>query len=263
MNDRVEIDVVDHVAHVRMTRTDKMNALDQRMFEALAEAGAQLRERGDVRAIVLSGEGRAFCAGLDLRNFTNMARGEARMDLAVRSHGDANAAQHVVLQWRELPVPVIAAVHGVAFGGGFQLMLGADIRFVKPDTKLSIMEIKWGLVPDMAGMVLLRELIRPDVAAELIYSGRIFDGAEALAMGLATQLHDDPLAAALAAARAIAGQSPDAIRAAKRILGIHDTALPARILKAETDEQMTLISSPNQVEAVLAAQERRAGRFAD
>ncbi|MDO7836469.1 crotonase/enoyl-CoA hydratase family protein [Sphingobium sp. HBC34] len=263
MNSRVEIDIADHVAHVRMVRTDKMNALDGAMFDALGQAGARLSDRSDIRAIVLSGDGRAFCAGLDLQNFAQMADGSAHIDLTARTHGAANAGQQVVLQWREMPVPVIAAVHGVAFGGGFQLMLGADMRYMHPETKLSIMEIKWGLVPDMAGMVLLRDLIRRDVAAELTYSGRIFQGQEALAMGLATQVHDDPRAAALATARAIAAHSPDAIRAAKRIFGIQDDALNARILRAEAEEQMALISTPNQVEAVLASQERRAALFKD
>lgn len=263
MKGRVVIDVADHVAHVRMVRVDKLNALDGAMFEALAEAGAQLRERRDVRAIVLSGDGRSFCAGLDLQNFTDMAQGEARIDLTERTHGDANVGQHVVLQWREMPVPVIAAVHGVAFGGGFQLALGADMRFVHPEAKLSIMEIKWGLVPDMAGMVLLRDLVRPDVAAELIFSGRVVSGQEALGLGLATQVHDEPREIALATARAIAQRSPDAIRAAKRILSIQDTALPSRILTAEAAEQAALISAPNQVEAVLAVQERRPARFVD
>lgn len=263
MNDRVVVDVADHVAHVRLVRTDKMNALDSAMFDALVEAGDTLRARKDVRAIVLSGDGRAFCAGLDLQNFSDMAQGEAHMDLVSRTHGAANAAQHAVLQWREMPVPVIAAVHGVAFGGGFQLMLGADMRFVHPAVKMSIMEIKWGLIPDMGGMWLLPDMLRPDMLADLTYSGRTIAGDEALTLGLATRVCDDPRAEALLVAREIANKSPDAIRAAKRVLGIGDSAIKERVLMAESVEQAALMSRPNQVEAVLSSQEGRVPVFAD
>jgi len=159
MRDRVDIQINDHVADVRLIRSEKMNALDPAMFEALEEAGRSLRASPDVRAIVISGEGTAFCAGLDLGTFETMAKGlAAGADLTARTHGPANLAQHVVWQWRSIAVPVIAAVHGVAYGGGLQLVLGADVRIVHPDTKLSVMEIKWGLVPDMGGVKLLRDL---------------------------------------------------------------------------------------------------------
>lgn len=253
MQDRVRTDIVDHVAHVRMVRSDKMNALDDAMFEALANAGAQLARAEDVRAVVLSGVGRGFCAGIDLSNFSDgEGRQPSRIDISSREYGGVNIAQHVVMQWRKLPVPVIAAVHDVAFGGGFQLALGADMRFVAPGARLALMEVKWGLVPDMAGMFLLRDLVRPDVAAELIASGRIFDGDEALRLGLATRVCADPVADALAFAREIAGRSPDAIRAGKRLLSVHDEALCVRILNAEAREQLALVRTPNQVEAVRA-----------
>jgi enoyl-CoA hydratase/carnithine racemase len=164
--------------------------------------------------------------------------------------------------WRELPVPVIAAVHGVAFGGGFQLCLGADMRFVAPDVQLSVMEIKWGLVPDMAGVVLMRRLLRDDVAQELIFSGRIFNGQEASRLGLATRVCDDPRGEALAFAKEVAAKSPDAIRAAKRLLAVAAEGDQRAILLAETTEQAKLIGSPNQVEAVRANLEKRAPRFA-
>ena len=182
-------------------------------------------------------------------------------DLMVRSHGIANAPQHVAMAWREVPVPVIAAVHGVAFGGGFQLALGADIRIVAPDAKLSVMEIKWGIVPDMAGMVLMRELARTDVVRELTYTGRIFSGTEALALGFATRLSADPLADALQLARDIAGKNPDAVRAAKRLLNAAQRDSAAELLLMESREQTSLIGSPNQVEAVKANMERRAAKF--
>jgi enoyl-CoA hydratase/carnithine racemase len=264
MNDRIVIDIADHVANVRMIRVDKMNALDHAMFGALDEAGKALRGRKDVRSIVLSGDGRGFCAGLDLQTFRDMAEGEASIgDLTGPRSGVPNPAQHVVMQWRAMPVPVIAAVHGVAFGGGFQLTLGADMRFVHPETKLSIMEIKWGLVPDMGGMWLLRDLVRPDIAADLTYSGRIFSGEEAVSLGLATRTCEDPLAAALEYARQIAQKSPDAVRAAKRLLSIHDEEMATRVFTAEAVEQGALISSPNQMEAVRSVEERRAPNFVD
>src|SRR5436305_1712746 len=185
MSDRVTMTIEGGVADVRLSRGEKMNAIDNAMFEALVETGEQLKERQDVRAVVLSGEGRAFCAGLDMGNFANMASGERRpaVDLAKgRTAAGANRAQQCCYVWREVPVPVIAAVHGVAFGGGFQLALGADLRFVTPDVRLAVLEIKWGLVPDMAGIVLMRGLIRDDVARELTWSGRIFNGQEAVEM---------------------------------------------------------------------------------
>jgi len=261
MKDRIDIEVINHVADVRLIRTDKMNALDDAMFDALLEAGEHLRERNDVRAIVISGEGRAFCAGLDLGNFEAMANGTRNFDLAERTHGPANSAQFAVLQWRQMPVPVIGAIHGVAFGGGFQLAMGPDIRIAHPDTKLSIMEIKWGLVPDMGGMLLLRDLVRPDVAGELTYTGRMFSGTEARDMGLVTAVNDDPHAEAMSLAREIAEKNPDAIRAAKRLLSICDDTIVGRVLAAEASEQEKLVSSPNQIEAVRAAQERRVANF--
>jgi len=164
--------------------------------------------------------------------------------------------------WRQLPVPVIAAVHGVAFGGGFQLALGADMRFLSGDARMSILEIKWGLVPDMAGTPILAGLVRDDILRELTYTGRIFAAQEALAYGLATRICDDPRAAAFEVAREIAGRSPEAIRAAKRLLnGL--SADPGPALLAESAEQQKLIGSANQTEAVRANIDKRAPRFAD
>ncbi len=164
---------------------------------------------------------------------------------------------------RELPVPVIAAIHGVAFGGGFQIALGADVRYVAPETKLSILEIKWGLVPDMGGIALMRELARGDVVRELAFTGRQLSGAEAVSCGFATAVHPDPLAAARATAREIASKSPDAVRALKRLLNASADVDTASILLAESREQAALIGSPNQIEAVRAAVEKREARFAD
>lgn len=265
MEPRISISIVDGVADVRLNRVDKMNALDQEMFEAIAECGAQLASTPGLRVVVLSGAGRAFCAGLDRSEFDRMTSGQSIVarDLMRRTHGLANLPQHAAMLWRELPVPVIAAVHGVAFGGGFQLMLGADIRIVAPDTTLSIMETKWGLVPDMAGIALLRLFARDDVIRELTYTARTFSGAEAVGFGFATRAAADPLAEALALAREIAGRSPDAIRSAKRLLNMNGSAEFGEILLAESREQGPLIGSPNQIEAVRANLEKRAPKFID
>ena len=269
MEQRLTFKVHNGVADVRMVRADKMNALDDAMFTALVETGERLKTEKGVRAVVLSGEGRAFCAGLDMGNFGKMASGERRersADSIVatgRTEGGSNRAQHAVMVWREIPVPVIAAVHGVAFGGGFQLALGADLRFVRPDARLAVMEIKWGLVPDMAGLVLLRGLVRDDVARELAFTGRIFSGEEAMKLGIATRLCEDPHAEALALATEIASKSPDAVRAAKRLFNLAADADQRAILLAETKEQVALIGSPNQVEAVMANMQKRAPTFAD
>ncbi|HEV7157695.1 MAG TPA: crotonase/enoyl-CoA hydratase family protein [Caulobacteraceae bacterium] len=270
MNDRVQITMDDGVADVRLVRADKMNALDDAMFEALVAAGERLKAEPGVRCVVLSGEGRAFCAGLDMGNFGRMADGSRRPAadggerLTARTHGVANRAQYAVWVWRELPMPVIAAVHGVAFGGGFQLMLGADMRFVAPDARLAVLEIKWGLVPDMAGTLLMRHLAREDVVRELTFTGRIFSGEEALKLGFATRVTADPRAEALSVAREIAGRNPDAVRAAKRLLnGVTEFTDPLVGLTQETREQIALIGSPNQVEAVKANLEKRAPAFRD
>ncbi|MBO9516128.1 MAG: crotonase/enoyl-CoA hydratase family protein [Variovorax sp.] len=270
MNDRIEsIRHADGVVELHLNRADKMNALDAAMFDALVDAGTRLRDDAGVRAVVLAGRGKAFCAGLDMQSFERMREGGAGItgedpgasDLVARTHGICNAAQYVAIVWRELPVPVIAAVHGVAFGGGLQVALGADVRLVAADTKMSVMEIKWGLVPDMGGMVLMRELARNDVVRELTYTGRIFSGTEAAALGFATRVAAEPLAEALAMAREIAQKSPDAIRAGKRLLNAAMGHSAADLLLAESVEQKALIGSANQAEAVRANIERRAPRF--
>src|SRR5271169_5268505 len=266
MNDRVTISIEDGVADVRMVRIDKMNALDNPMFEALLGAGERLKTEKGVRAVVLSGEGRAFCAGLDMGSFGQMAEGAqsgGRRDrgvegLGARSHGVANRAQYACWVWREVPVPVIAAVHGVAFGGGFQVALGCDLRYVAPDARMAVMEIKWGLIPDMAGTQLMRHLAREDIVRELTYTGRIFSGEEAYAYGFATRVCADPRAEALATAREIAAKSPDAVRAAKRLLNAAVVSEVKQGLIEESIEQGQLIGSPNQIEAVMANLQKRA-----
>jgi enoyl-CoA hydratase/carnithine racemase len=260
MSDRIHLAIEDGVADIRLNRAAKLNALDPDMFLAITEAGGRLKDDPRVRAVVLSGEGRAFCAGLDLDRMIAASKGESILpfaDLGKRTHGIANWAQHLVWLWRELPVPVIAAVHGIAFGGGFQLMLGADMRYLAPGTRLAIIETKWGLVPDMAGTQLMRHLAREDVVRELTYTARTFSAEEALAYGFATRLVDDPYAAALETAREIAARSPDAIRAAKRLLNLAAGCDAATGLAAETAEQKALLGKANHIEAVSAHLEGR------
>jgi enoyl-CoA hydratase/carnithine racemase len=270
VTDRVRVTVEAGVADVRMVRAEKMNAIDPAMFLALAAAGEELKARADVRAVVLSGEGRAFCAGLDMASMQQLASsaddtGDTVLDDATtRSAAGANLAQQACYVWRELPVPVIAAVHGVAFGGGFQLALGADLRIVAPDARLAVLEIKWGLIPDMSGMVLLRDLVRDDVARELTWTGRILSGEEAVGLGIATRVAADPHAAALELAREIAAKSPSAIRAGKRLLTLSRSEASAHdIFLAESLEQRALIGTPNQTEAVMANFEKREPVFRD
>jgi len=265
MSDRVTVEITRGVADVRMVRADKMNALDDAMFLALIDTGEKLKTQRGLRAVVLSGEGRAFCAGLDRGRFGEMAGGTSplRRNLGLRSHGIANRPQYAVWVWREIPVPVIAAVHGVALGGGFQLMLSADMRYVAPETKLSILEIKWGLVPDMGGTQLLRHLVRDDVARELTYTGRIFGPEEAVSLGIATRVCADPRAAALDVAHEIAGKSPSAIRAAKRLFNASRLVTEEAGLVQEAIEQEALIGAADQVEAVRANLEQRVPRFED
>ena len=275
MKDRVSIDFKDGVADVRLIRADKMNALDPAMFEGIIEAGAKLDDMKGLRAVVLSGEGKAFCAGLDMGSFAAMkdAKDQANgqggdkvpgvRDLTRRTHGIANRPQQCAWVWRTLPVPVIAAVHGVAFGGGFQIALGAEIRYATADARFSVMEIKWGLVPDLAGTQLMRHLAREDVVRELTYTGRIFAGDEAEKLGFVTRIVADPRAAALETAREIAAKSPDAVRAAKRLLNLAVASDAAAGLMAESVEQQKLIGSPNQLEAVMSNLQKRVASYLD
>ena len=270
MTDRVSIRIDDGVADVRLNRPDKMNAIDAGMFSGLVAAGRALSDDPSVRAVVLSGEGRAFCAGLDMASF--QAMGDAGSGEGSGGGGGlfdrpeasaANAAQRAAFIWQEVPVPVIAAVHGVAYGGGFQIAMGADIRYIAPDARLSVMEIKWGLIPDMSGSQTLRRLVRLDVAKELTWSGRVVSGSEALELGLATRVSDSPRDDALELAREIASQSPEAIRAAKKLLNTSGLVSVEEGLRLEEKLQSELIGTPNQTEAVRANLERRSPSFRD
>lgn len=269
---RVTISVVDRVADVRMVRVDKRNALDNAMFSALADAGEQLKSMNDVRAVVLSGDGASFCAGLDFGLFQAMAESKSTKPSSPSSSSRMNAgditngrithlAQQVCWVWQEVPVPVIAAIHGHALGGGLQIALGTDIRIVHPDTQLSMREVHWGLVPDMTGTLMLARLVRPDIAKELVFSARIFSGSEAFDLGIATRVSSDPRHDALDLAAEIARRSPEAIRGAKQLLNRLANAGAAEQFAEERRVIGELIGSPNQVEAVMAHFEKRPANF--
>jgi len=275
MSDRVTISVDAGVADVRLNRPDKRNALDGAMFMALAEAGERMKTEPGLRCVVLSGEGPSFCAGLDFGSFQQMSDGDRPESASAESGRPAgnpgsmvdgritHLGQQVAWVWQEVPVPVIAAVHGHALGGGIQIALGADVRIVHPDAQLSVREVHWGLVPDMTGTLALSRLVRPDVAKELTFTARMVTGSEALALGLATRLSDTPREDALAMAAEIAGRSPEAVRGAK--------ALFNRLLGEGAAEQFAeerrviggLIGTPNQVESITANFERRPPIFTD
>jgi len=274
MSDRVTISTTDGIADVRLNRADKRNALDNAMFLGIAEAGERLKHEPEVRVVVLSGDGASFCAGLDFSSMQALAdSGEGDTEqAATRSDGNpgqmadgriTHLGQQVCWVWQEIPVPVIAAVHGHALGGGIQIALGADIRIVHPDTKMSVREVHWGLVPDMTGTFMLSKLVRPDVARELTYTARVFDGREAHALGLATRLSDTPLDDAMALARDIAGRSPGAVRGAKELFNRLDHAGAAEAFAEERRVIGQQIGSKNQMEAVMSGFENRAPVFVD
>jgi enoyl-CoA hydratase/carnithine racemase len=251
------------IAQVIMVRKDKSNALDGAMFDGLIEAGSAIKQRPDVRAVVLSGEGAGFCAGIDMQVLAEMRDGTiaGTRDLRIRTHGICNRFQQAAWIWREVQVPVIAAVHGFALGGGLELALGADLRYATPDVRMSIMEVAWGLVPDMGGTVRLYDLARDDVIRELAFTGLVFDGAEALKYGLVTRVEVDPHAVAMATAREIADRSPDAVQALKRLMNSLSAPQAAAGLLAETVEQQALLGTANQVETVNASRESRSPVF--
>jgi enoyl-CoA hydratase/carnithine racemase len=268
MSDRVTVTIDAGIADVRLTRAEKRNALDGDMFLAIADAGERLKHEVGVRAVVLSGEGPSFCAGLDFSGFQQMAasdggdrpRGNPGQ---LQPGGLTHLGQQVCWVWQELPVPVIAAVHGHALGGGLQIALGADIRLVHPDTQLSVREVHWGLVPDMTGTLFLSRLVRPDVAKELTFTARVITGREGFELGLVTRLTETPYEDAHALAHEIAGRSPEAVRGAK--------ALFSRLANASAGDQFaeerrvigSLVGAPNQVESVMASFEKRPPVFTD
>ena len=260
--DRVEVRIDDHVALVTLARPDKHNALDLPMFEQIAGAAERVASEPGVRAVVLHGDGPSFCSGLDVAGI--MAAGSGLSGLTDRVDGELpNLFQRAAYDWIRVPVPVIAALHGNCFGGGLQIALGADLRIAAPHARLSVMEVRWGLIPDMSITRTLPRLVSIDVAKELTYTGRIFSGEEARTLGVVTQLADDPLAAATGLAAEIAGRSPDAVRRAKRLYDASWNAPAHASLALEAELQLQLIGSPNQLAAVMAGLEKRPAEFGD
>lgn len=274
MTELVTLAVENGVADVRLNRADKYNALSPEMFSAIIAAGERLQAAKDVRAVVISGNGPGFCAGLDMTSMQGLGKGSGGGAGSGEGGGTPNLlrrdmerpenhAQRPAFIWRKVPVPVICAIHGVAYGGGMQVALGADIRIAAPDAKMSVMEIKWGLIPDMGITQSLRDLVPMDVAKELTFTGRIFSGSEAKDLGLVTYVDANPLQRALSIAREIAGKNPEAIRRGKELFEKSWRADPRAGLELEAKLQMELIGSANQAEAVKANFEKRAPNFRD
>lgn len=273
MSDRVLVSVSDCIADVRFNRAEKRNALDAAQFSAIAAAGEQLRHEPGVRVVVLSGEGSSFCAGLDFSIFGQMASGAAPSEeRGERADGDpgrltesglTHLGQQVCWVWQELEVPVIAAMHGHALGGGLQIALGADIRIAHPDTQLSVRELHWGITPDMTGTFILSRLVRPDVARELTFTARVLDAREGHQLGLVTRLDESPREAAMAMAREIAGRNPAGVRGAKALFNRMFVDGIAEQFAEERRVVRSLIGTPNQVEAIGANLEGRPAVFSD
>ena len=265
---RVSVTMHEGIAHVRLTRPDKRNALDDAMFQAIAQAGERVKHDTSVRAVVLSGDGASFCAGLDFGGFQAMGSGSSG-DGSATAAGSmkdgriTHLAQQICWVWQEVPVPVIAALQGHALGGGMQLALGADIRIAHPDTKMSMREVHWGLIPDMTGTLRLSRLVRDDVMKDLVFTGRIFPASEGATFGVVTRLSHDPVADAMAAAAEIAGRSPSAVRGAKQLINRLSNAGAAEHFAAEREIIFGLIGKPHQVEAITANFENRAPKFKD
>lgn len=250
---RVSVTYENHIAHVRLTRADKMNAVDQEMITAIIEAGQEVAS-SDARVVIISGEGKAFCAGIDISGLSAMIGKDPADLLMPRTHGEGttNQWQEVAMVWARMDIPVIAAVQGVCFGAGMQLALGADIRIAAPEAQFAVMEMKWGIVPDMGGMVLLPRLVRSDVLRRLTYTAEPIGAEQAERWGLVTEIAEDPLAAAQVLAEKIASKSPSAIRAAKRLISIAESEDETAVLHAESQAQADLIGKPHQMEVIAA-----------
>ncbi len=263
MSERLELSIGNHVAEVMLDRADKFNALDIDMFRALDAVARKLAADTSVRAVVLHGAGEHFCAGIDLGVLQGGGEAVAEVLLAPVDGTPANLAQRAAYAWRELPVPVICALRGTVFGGGLQIAMGADLRFAAPGTQFSIMESKWGLIPDMAISTTLRDILPPDRVKELAWTARVFDAAEALDLGIVTRVEDDPLAAARRMAAVICDRSPDAIRGIKQLVNGSWGLSEAEALALEMRIQAGILVGPNQAEAVRANLEKRAPEFTD
>jgi enoyl-CoA hydratase/carnithine racemase len=259
--ERVSVTVADHVAVVTLTRPDKHNALDLPMLEAIIAAAERLQSERAVRAVVLHGDGKSFCSGLDFQAVA--AAGGVEAFSGVLDQPPPNFFQRAGYRWIELPFPVIAAIHGNCLGGGLQIALAADIRIATPDARLAVMEARWGLIPDMSITRTLPRLVGSDVAKELTFTARTISGDEALRLGLVTRVSEDPLAAAMQLAQEIATRSPDAVRRAKRLFDEGWEGPADATLALEARLQGELIGTPNQLAALTAGLTKQQPQFTD
>ncbi|MCH2191333.1 MAG: crotonase/enoyl-CoA hydratase family protein [Gammaproteobacteria bacterium] len=269
INDRFEINVKNHIAYVSITRPQKMNAIDRKTFEAIPQVDAALRADKSIRCVILSGQGGNFCAGLDKSNFESLFASQQNSEKSVvtgleaRTNGIANAPQYAAWMWRELPMPVISAIEGVALGGGLQIALGADFRIASHESKFSILELKWGIIPDMSSTQIMRHMIRDDIIRELTYTARTFSAEEAKEWGFITHISEDPMAHAKSLAQQIVEKNPHAVRAAKRVIDQSYYQTAQEGLLTESREQDKVMGKSNQIEAVMAVFQKRKANFAD
>lgn len=262
MSDRITVEISDHVADVKLNRPDKLNALDDDMFYAIIDTASKLNENQDVRAVVLSGNGKGFCAGIDITSFDLSGDGNlGQQDIMSRTHGIANKWQKAAFAWRELSVPVIAAIHGICYGGGLQIISGADIKYISKDARLSIMEGRWGIIPDMSGSQLMRHNVRDDILRELTYTHRVFSGEEAVSYGFATHLSEDPYNDAMNLGKEIASKNPTAVVNAKQLYNQAYYLDNVDGLLLESKLQEETMTSPNQLESVYASIQKRKGNY--
>ena len=267
----IKLSVSEHVAHVEFCRADKMNALNADMFSGLINAAKKIKEDTSIRSVVISGQGSNFCSGLDKSNFNSVLQGQGLSvdedpgvtTLSQRTHGAYNLVQAVVWQWREITVPVIAAIEGVAMGGGLQIALAADMRYTAPTSQFSILEIKWGLVPDMGSTQLLQHLVSEDIVRELTYTGRVFNAQEAKEYGFVTAIKDQPIEHATELAMLIAQQNPQAVQASKQLINATPYLSVEEAVLMESQLQDSIVGSPNQIEAVMSVIEKRSPKFKD
>jgi enoyl-CoA hydratase/carnithine racemase len=249
-DDLVRVEKQQGIAHVTLSRPDKYNALNFDMFKAIDKVIQSLAKDKQVQVVILSGAGGNFSSGLDVKSIASNPSKALNL-LFKWLPGNANLAQRVSLGWQRLPMPVIAVIEGVCYGGGMQIVLGADLRIAAQDAKLSIMEAKWGLVPDMAGLVGLRQLISKDQAMKLTLTAEVITAQEALALGLITQIADEPMAKAEALAKQIMQTSPDACAAIKQSINQSWTGTLRSLLSRESLSQIRLLLGKNRVIAAL------------
>lgn len=259
MTETLTLTKSNHIAHIELNRPDKLNALSLEMFSELPDTVEALAQDDNIRALVISGAGRGFCAGMDMANFANPKVLAEKFENPDQAY--PNFFQRPAWSLRQAPFPVIAAIHGPCLGGGLQIALGADMRMAAPDASFSIMEIRWGMIPDMSASQTLRELVGMDQAKRLTFTGEKISADKALSIGLITEIEDKPVESALKLAGQIADKNPDAIRGAKKLF--HDTWQITDGLAIEESIQKTIVFKPNQIEAATAAFEGREAKFKD